>query len=84
MAQGRNDEALQTLAKLRLRSENEVQDDPLLQVRLLAFLFSTSPLFLLCTSFLVSTFFSRFYCPVIPRVCRHHCLHSVVWVFQED
>jgi hypothetical protein len=37
VAQGRNDEALQTLAKLRLRSENEVQDDPLLQVRFLAF-----------------------------------------------
>lgn len=32
VAQGRNDEALKTLAKLRLRSEHEVQDDPLLQV----------------------------------------------------
>ena len=37
MAQGRNDEALRTLAKLRLRSEHEVQDDPLLQVRYTAF-----------------------------------------------
>jgi hypothetical protein len=37
VAQGRNDEALQTLAKLRLRSEHEVQDDPLLQVRSSAF-----------------------------------------------
>ena len=33
VAQGRNDEALRTLARLRLRSEHEVQDDPLLQVR---------------------------------------------------
>ena len=32
MAQGRNDEALRTLGKLRLRSEREVQDDPLLRV----------------------------------------------------
>jgi len=40
VAQGRNDEALQTLAKLRLRSEIEVQDDPLLQVRSLAFYYS--------------------------------------------
>ena len=32
VAQGRNDEALRTLGKLRLRSEREVQDDPLLRV----------------------------------------------------
>lgn len=32
VAQGRNDEALRTLAKLRLRSEHEVEDDLLLQV----------------------------------------------------
>lgn len=37
VAQGRNDEALRTLAKLRLRSEHEIQDDPLLQVRCSAF-----------------------------------------------
>ena len=78
VAQGRNDEALQTLAKLRLRSENEVQDDPLLQVRFLAFC-----LIHLCTLFLVSTF-SRLCFPVIPRVRSRHCLHSVACIFQED
>ncbi|KAF9649511.1 hypothetical protein BDM02DRAFT_3094693 [Thelephora ganbajun] len=35
VAQGRNDEALRTLAKLRLRSEHEAQDDPLLQIEML-------------------------------------------------
>lgn len=37
VAQGRNDEALRTLAKLRFRSEHEVQDDPLLQVRVFGY-----------------------------------------------
>ncbi|KAF9784036.1 general substrate transporter [Thelephora terrestris] len=35
VAQGRTDDALQTLAKLRLRSEHEVQDDPLLRIEML-------------------------------------------------
>ena len=37
VAQGCIDEALQTLSKLRLRPEHEVQDDPSLQVRFLLF-----------------------------------------------
>ena len=37
VAQGRNGEALRTLARLRSRSEHEVQDDPLLQVRCFVF-----------------------------------------------
>ena len=42
VAQGRNGEALRTLAKLRLRSEHEAQDDPLLQVRRSVFIASLS------------------------------------------
>jgi hypothetical protein len=54
VAQGRIDEALQTLAKLRLRSEHEVQDDPLLQVR-----FRHPPsLSAVHSSFLVPAFFA--------------------------
>ena len=43
VAQGRDDEALRTLAKLRLRSEHEAQDDPLLQVRAFGYHFLRTP-----------------------------------------
>ena len=71
VAQGRNDEALKILAKLRLRSEHEVQDDPLLQVSIgcLAFYYllfcAHHPLLL---RFCVSAFLSP---PLLslPRIC---------------
>ena len=58
VAQGCNDEALRTLAKIRLRSENEIQDDPLLQVRQSA---------TLCRTVLtISAFFLLFHPPGFP------------------
>ena len=72
VAQGRNDEALKTLARLRLRSELEAQDDPLLQVRIrcLAFHHPLPPF--LRTLFLIPVL-SRFCSPVTP-LPRLSCL----------
>ena len=62
MAQGHNDEALHTLAKLRLRSEHEVQDDPLLQVRCPVFChLSPPPLSDVHTPFLFPMFSRSFF-----------------------
>lgn len=76
VAQGRNDEALRTLAKLRMRSEHEVQDDPLLQVRILTFCCLLPSL--LCISFLFPfTFLLPHHSSVqslsLPPLCHPDC-----------
>ena len=72
VAQGRNDEALRTLARLRLRSEHEVQDDPLLQVRCSTFYYHLLPL-----SAVYSFLFP--FTLLLPRrrSSSCHCLHLI-------
>ena len=73
VAQGRNDEALKTLAKLRLRSEHEVQDDPLLQVSIGCLAFC----YLLLVHIIPRSYVFTFLLSCHPLYC--HCLESV-WV----